>query len=115
MKTKEQEFRICPNTGVKITRDMVIGCYSDTYKEIHGLRPRWIDWSDCTMEEIGIELSKLQTEAKAYFKELTILEREARKERSRMERKYQKLRKDAKTPFPPATYSIGEILGTMLN
>lgn len=35
--------------------------YSDEYKRVHGIRPRWIweDWKDWTVEQVGEELEKL--------------------------------------------------------
>lgn len=105
-----EEFKICSETGTKITKDMVIGCYSDTYKSINGIRPRWIDWSGSTMDEIGEELTILQAEAEEAYKREVQWEREQRKIRSKREKRYQKIRKAAKSGFELDTFTLGEVM-----
>ena len=91
------DFRICAETGVKITRDMVIGCISDTFKSANGFRPRHIDFSEYSFDELGDYLTEVQEDAEREWKREVIWEREQRKERSRSEKRYQKIRKAAKS------------------
>lgn len=58
-----EDYRICSETGRKITRDDVISCISDTYKSVNGIRPRWMDFSDWSFEEMGDYLTELQEQA----------------------------------------------------
>lgn len=105
-----EEFRICPETGTKITRSMVIDCISDTYKSINGIRPRWMNFSEMSFEDLGNLLTDLQNEAEEEWKREVKWEREQRKIRRRREKRYQKIRTDAKSLPPQATYSLGEVL-----
>ena len=109
-----EDFKICSETGTKITRDMVVGCISDTYKSINGIRPRWMDFSEMSFDELGDYLTELQAEADEAWKREVKWEREQRKERSRSEKRYQKIRKDAKSGFPQATFNLGEVLQGVL-
>ena len=65
---------ICSITGTEITRDMIIGCISDTFKSINGIRPRWMDFSDMSYEELGDYLTELQDEEERAYNDETAWE-----------------------------------------
>lgn len=50
-------------TGADVLRRDLIATYSDTYKEIHGIRPRWVDFTDSSISDIEAELSRLYKES----------------------------------------------------
>ena len=54
--------------GVKTARDLVkrdlISSYSDWYKELHGIKPRWMDLGSKSIEELKDMLDALDGEAK---------------------------------------------------
>lgn len=41
-------------------RNTLISMYSDTYKEIYGIRPHGVDFSSCTNADIRAELDDLR-------------------------------------------------------
>ena len=105
-----EDFKICSETGTKITRDMVIGCISDTFKSANGFRPRHIDFSTFTFDELGDYLTEVQEQAETEWKREVKYEREQRKIRSRSEKRYQKIRKAAKSVFAPDTFTLADVM-----
>ena len=103
------EYVTCSETGQKISRGQIIGCISDAYKSAWGFRPRY-DYTNFTMEELGEELNSAQKLAEDEWKREVLWEREARKERRRSEKRYQRIRTAAKSAPAPATYTIGEMM-----
>jgi len=54
------------HTGEQLRRSLAIGEYSDTYKEINGIRPRWVNFDDVSTEEIEAMVTDLlETEERA--------------------------------------------------
>lgn len=53
-------------------RDELIGMYSDTYKDAHGIRPRWMKFDNMSNEEIhaGIEANCAEAERVAKLEEI---------------------------------------------
>lgn len=78
-----EDFKICSETGTKITRDMVISCISDTYKDIHGIRPRWMNFDGMTFEQLGDLLTELQKEAEEEYMRLDAWEVEQQKKKDK--------------------------------
>ena len=65
-----QEIQMSPETDVpsdEERRSELLSIYSDTYKEIEGIRPRWIwdEYKDAPIEEIEVALGKLYDRADA--------------------------------------------------
>lgn len=108
------EYVICSESGNKITKDMIIGCISDTYKSINGIRPRHINFSDMCIEELGNMLTELQSDAEESWKREVKWEREQRKVRRRSEKRYQAIRKSAKSLPQCATFTLGEIFDKVM-
>jgi len=52
------EFRLATD-GTMITKEMIFGHYSDTYKDAYGIRPRWIRIDEITIEEMEAEIDNL--------------------------------------------------------
>ena len=50
-------------TGADVIRRDAIQCYSDTYKDINGIRPNWVSFEGVSTDEIGVMLTALQAEA----------------------------------------------------
>jgi hypothetical protein len=54
--------------GIKTARDLVrrnlIQSYSDWYKELHGIRPRWVNFAEKSVEDLQDMLDALAGEAK---------------------------------------------------
>lgn len=48
-------------------RSYMIGEYSDLYKSMNNIRPRWINWDAMTDAQISSELADLQQEANRFF------------------------------------------------
>jgi len=46
-------------TVEQFRRSNAIQAYSDLYKEMNGIRPRWMDWTGATADEIETEVDKL--------------------------------------------------------
>lgn len=61
----EQETECGIVTGADVIRRDAIQCYSDTYKAVYGIRPRWINFEGLSTERIGEMLSDIQAEADA--------------------------------------------------
>ena len=49
-------------TGADVIRRDAIQTYSDVYKDIHGIRPRWVDFESMTTKEIEDMLLHLMRE-----------------------------------------------------
>lgn len=47
---------------VPASREDMIDAYSDTYKEKHGIRPRWVRWDEKSDEEVEQMLNQLYDE-----------------------------------------------------
>lgn len=49
------------STGIQLAKYLLMETYSDHYKEIHGIRPRWIweSWKDFTPQEVQAKLDEL--------------------------------------------------------
>ena len=58
-------------------KDELGACYSDFYKEVRGIRPRWVNHEEATVEWYRAELEQLQIQADIQWKEQQILESEA--------------------------------------
>ena len=50
-------------TGEDLARSLMISNYSDTYKSIHGIRPRWVRFEDISFDEIQAMVEDLYKEA----------------------------------------------------
>ena len=113
---KMSDFRICPETGVKIDKDMIIGCISDTFKSINGIRPRWMyeELRAMSFDQLGDYLTDLQEQENEEWKREVKWEREQRKMRKKREKRYQKIRTAAKSVPPQDTYSLGDVLQGIL-
>lgn len=46
-------------------RNDLISYISDEYKGLHGIRPRWIKFSEMTLQELREEANRLEAEIKA--------------------------------------------------
>ena len=44
-------------------RDQLAAMHYDFYKSVHGVRPRWIDYDNCTEQELEIMLEQLSAES----------------------------------------------------
>ena len=106
------EVAICSETGRIITRSEIISCISDNYKAAWGFRPRY-DYSEYTLEELGKELEESENLAIEQQRNEILWERQERKARRRSEKRYQAIRKAAKSLPEPATYTIGEKIGLL--
>ena len=49
-------------TGEDLARSLMISNYSDTYKSIHGIRPRWVRFEDISFDEIQAMVEDLYKE-----------------------------------------------------
>ena len=58
-------------------KDELGAVYYDFYKEVHGIRPRWVNHEEATVEWYRAELESLQREADAQWEEQLIREGEA--------------------------------------
>ena len=57
------------NTGEDLAKELLASSYSDLYKSIHGIRPRWKNFKDMSVEEIQAEIDNLYTSAESYVDE----------------------------------------------
>lgn len=48
-------------------RDQLAATYYDFYKDVHGIRPRWMNLDAMTEQELEAELDLLEKEAKVVF------------------------------------------------
>lgn len=48
-------------------RDDLISYISDTYKELNGIRPRWMPFDEMSMEELRAEAEKLDDEVRESY------------------------------------------------
>ena len=51
------------STGEELAKHMLTSTYWDYYKELHGFRPRWMDFSKMSIEDVQAELDALDAEA----------------------------------------------------
>ena len=51
------------STGEELAKSVLTSTYSDYYKELYGFRPRWMDFSKMSIEDIEAELAQLDREA----------------------------------------------------
>ena len=58
-------------------KDELGATYWDFYKEVHGIRPRWVSHEEATVEWYRAELESLQREADAQWEEQLVREGEA--------------------------------------
>ena len=58
-------------------KDELGATYWDFYKEVHGIRPRWVNHEEATAEWYRAELERLQLEADLKWEEDSRLEAEA--------------------------------------
>ena len=58
-------------------KELLAGEYSDVYKSIHGIRPRWVNFSELTEEQIESELEQLYIEAEESLKRENELQEQA--------------------------------------
>ena len=58
-------------------KDELGATYWDFYKEVHGIRPRWVNHEEATVEWYRASLERLQIEADAMWQEQQIREAEA--------------------------------------
>ena len=58
-------------------KDELGAVYYDFYKEVHGIRPRWVNHEEATVEWYRAELESLQREADLKWEEESRLEAEA--------------------------------------
>lgn len=58
-------------------KDELGATYWDFYKEVHGIRPRWVNHDEATVEWYRAELESLQREADAQWEEQLVREGEA--------------------------------------
>lgn len=49
------------HTGLDLARDMAAGEHSDRYKDEHGIRPRWVRYSELSLNEIEELLEELRS------------------------------------------------------
>lgn len=54
-------------TADDLDRSLLIASYWDCYKEVHGIRPRWMDFSAMTTDEIREDLDALNEIARLEF------------------------------------------------
>ena len=55
------------STGEELAKSLLSSTYSDYYKDLHGIRPRWMDFSKMSVEEIQAEIEKLDKEAEKMY------------------------------------------------
>ena len=58
-------------------KDELGATYWDFYKEVHGIRPRWVNHEEATVEWYRAELESLQREADAQWEDQLVREGEA--------------------------------------
>jgi hypothetical protein len=51
------------STGEELAKSVLSQTYSDYYKSLHGVRPRWMDFSKMSVEDIEAELAQLNRDA----------------------------------------------------
>ena len=52
-------------TGEDLAKDILGQTYSDYYKDLHGIRPRWVDMTNMSVDDIQELIDDLDEEAKA--------------------------------------------------
>jgi len=57
------------HTGEDLARSLMISNYSDTYKSMHGIRPRWVRFEDMSFDEIQVMVKDLYEEEEEGHKE----------------------------------------------
>lgn len=79
-----------------------IQAYSDTYKEMYNIRPRWMDWTGATADEVEAELEKLYARHAAEIEE-------ARKAQERIDAAYAACKADPEhLTYNPFSILIGK-------
>ena len=60
----DQEYwsKLDIHTGEDLARSLMISNYSDTYKSMHGIRPRWVRFEDMSFDEIQTMVEDLYEE-----------------------------------------------------
>jgi hypothetical protein len=64
-------------SNMRSEKDELGATYWDFYKEVHGIRPRWVNHEEATVEWYRASLESLQREANAQWEEESRLEAEA--------------------------------------
>jgi hypothetical protein len=64
-------------SNMRSEKDELGATYWDFYKEVHGIRPRWVSHEEATVEWYRAELESLQREADAQWEEQLVREGEA--------------------------------------
>jgi hypothetical protein len=64
-------------SNMRSEKDELGATYWDFYKEVHGIRPSWVNHEEATVEWYRAELESLQREADAQWEEQQIREGEA--------------------------------------
>ena len=68
------------NSVDELEHTLAQACHYDFYKEIHGIKPRWILYSKMTTEEINKDIKSLEAE----YDQMIIQEKEEKEAYSRM-------------------------------
>jgi len=58
-------------------RDQLAATHYDFYKDVHGVRPRWMDYDSMTEQDLEAELDNLSKQAEVVFAEEAKREQEA--------------------------------------
>lgn len=88
------------------SRDELIGYISDTYKTIHGMRPRPV-WSELTYEQLDKWGRELAAEVVTYRKQEVVRNRISRNLRRAQQRAWVEKKRSY---FTPATFTIGNVV-----
>jgi hypothetical protein len=64
-------------SNMRSEKDELGATYWDFYKEVHGIRPSWVNHEEATVEWYRAELESLQREADAQWEEQLVREGEA--------------------------------------
>ena len=58
-------------------RDQLAATHYDFYKDVHGVRPRWMDYDSMTEQDLEAELDNLSKQAEVVFAEEKRMQEEA--------------------------------------
>jgi hypothetical protein len=64
-------------SNMRSEKDELGAVYYDFYKEVHGIRPRWVNHEEATIEWYRAELEQLQIQADINWQEQLVREGEA--------------------------------------
>jgi hypothetical protein len=64
-------------SNMRSEKDELGAVYYDFYKEVHGIRPRWVNHEEATIEWYRAELESLQRQADINWQEQLVCEAEA--------------------------------------